>query len=88
MNQRPNRTSRQIALGLAVALGILFLPVACGRSQPAFHARGSQGPYGAPPPAGGWSHRTSAGGGDASVGGDGNGFYYYIDGSGTSWTGG
>lgn len=39
-------------------------------------------------PAGGHSHRSSFGGGDVTVGSDGNGFHYYIDSSGSSWSGG
>lgn len=35
-----------------------------------------------------WSHRGSVGGNDLSVGGDGSGFLYFLDSSGTSWTGG
>lgn len=50
---------------------------------PGFEGRGSLGQ-----PGGAWSHRSSHGGGDVSVGGDGNGFHYYIDSSGSSWTGG
>lgn len=95
MNRPANRSSRPLVLVLGLALSVLFLPVGCGRSEPSFRAGGGPiGPYRhgqdgrMQAPAGGHSHRSSFGGGDVTVGSDGNGFHYYIDSSGSSWSGG
>lgn len=93
MNRPANRSSRPIVLVVGLTLGILFLPTACGRSEPSFQA-GRMGPHRLghdgimQTPTGGHSHRSSFGGGDVTVGSDGNGFHYYIDSSGSSWSGG
>lgn len=76
MTRRPTRS-----------LLFFLLPVAaaCGGPSGEMSSFDLQWPA---PHQGSWSHRSSLGGGDASVGGDGNGFHYYIDSSGTSWSGG
>lgn len=68
-------------------LSFLLLPVAaaCGGSS---GETWSFDRYAPAPQHDPWSHRSSFGGGDLSVGGDGNGFHYFIDSSGTSWSGG
>ncbi len=67
-------------------LGLLLLGAAtCGDSAtPAGGASPSTGPR----PGDSWSHRSSLGGGDVGVGGDGNGFIYYIDRDGHSYSSG
>lgn len=94
MNRPANRSSRPIVLAFGLALGILFLPVGCGRSEPSLRAGSPSEPYlhghdgRLQAPYGGHGHRSSFGGGDVTVGSDGNGFHYYIDSSGSSWSGG
>ncbi|MBL9076785.1 MAG: hypothetical protein JNL08_04730 [Planctomycetes bacterium] len=85
---RPSRTSFRTRLFCALALGLVGTVATCGGSAPARYAGQGHGSPGQPHGAGAWSHRSSQGGGDMSVGGDGSGFYYYIDSSGSSWTGG
>lgn len=82
MTRRPMRSFLLVLSSIAAA--------ACGGSS---RSAGPQpapwsGQYAPIPRYDAWGHRSSYGGGDLSVGGDGNGFHYFIDSSGTSWSGG
>jgi len=88
----PRSPAARVLAVLAVFVVLKLAAAACSAGSPprhgfpghGFEGRGSLGQPGVAP----WMHRSSHGGGDVSVGGDGNGFHYYIDSSGSSWTGG
>ncbi len=87
MTIRPHRSFRSRAARASIAVALSCV-AACGGGSPARYGGPGYGAQGQPGGNGAWSHRSSQGGGDVSVGGDGSGFYYYIDSSGSSWSGG
>ncbi|MBL8749760.1 MAG: hypothetical protein JNK78_11415 [Planctomycetes bacterium] len=92
MNIPPRRSNgvsfRRVLIFVAALAAVKLAAAACGGGSPARYGGHGLGSQGQPAGNGAWSHRSSQGGGDVSVGGDGSGFHYYIDSSGSSWTGG
>lgn len=82
MTRRPLRSFLFLLLPIATACGRPSSSAATALPMP---LPGLHAPV---PQYDSWGHRSSYGGGDLSVGGDGNGFHYFIDSSGTSWSGG